>query len=280
MRLDRERSVTRLHEAAAHGHLQQVQQLLAAGVDKEARTQPTLYTPLLLAARQGHLPVVQLLVQAGADLLAHTRQHNTALHLAADCSEDAATVRYLAAQEDTNMLALNRNDSTPLALAARRRSSSKNVLPVLLKQMRETPDSEMFEDAVEHAIQKAVAAGLVENATMLMQEVGPGFAPDFQEARERDQEDVAYEATVAAWEEAWVASKDLRQLKQQRRRLQQDLAELAAAKQAFSNLIVQANARRVAVVGVHPLGHACMSSPFWSRQHFNRVASTETAGEE
>jgi hypothetical protein len=239
MRLDYEKDVTGLHQAAARGNLQQVQQLLASGADMEARTHPTRYTPLLLASRFGHLPVVQLLVQAGADTEALTRHFNTALHLAADCSEDAATVRYLATQPGTDMLAENRHGSTALELAARKPSSSQGVLHVLLTELRDKCNTELFEDAVEDAIQRAVAKGCVMNATMLMQEVGPGFAPDFQEAREHDQEDSAYQATVGAWEEAWMASRDMRQLQRERRLLQQEQAELAAAKQAFANLIVQ-----------------------------------------
>lgn len=56
-----------LHEAAKHGDLEQVRQLLAEGLAVDGQSEAG-YTPLQYAVANKHLKVVRLLVKAGADV--------------------------------------------------------------------------------------------------------------------------------------------------------------------------------------------------------------------
>jgi ankyrin repeat protein len=70
-------------EAVESGHLHEVQELLAAGVDVNAADHGTGLTPLHAAAGAGQLVMLDLLLARGADVNAADAQGQTALFLAA-----------------------------------------------------------------------------------------------------------------------------------------------------------------------------------------------------
>jgi ankyrin repeat protein len=64
-----------LHTAAGRGDLDEVNRLLGAGADPDARDDVDNATPLHFAANAGHLDVVKRLLDAGADVNAHGDDH-------------------------------------------------------------------------------------------------------------------------------------------------------------------------------------------------------------
>jgi ankyrin repeat protein len=74
-----------LIEAAFHGNLEKVQDLLSEGVPADVTT-PEKQTPLMWAAFNGHTPVVSLLLEKGASLDKQEENSRTALMYASSGS--------------------------------------------------------------------------------------------------------------------------------------------------------------------------------------------------
>lgn len=70
--------MTPLHDACLHGQLDQVEHLLDAGAEMEAKNEADM-TPLLYAARQHHIDIIRLLVNRGADVRAASMGGNNVL---------------------------------------------------------------------------------------------------------------------------------------------------------------------------------------------------------
>ena len=79
---------TALMRAAEHGHLQEVQRLLAAGADVDASDEDGM-TALMWASDNGHLAIVQKLLAAGANINASAHDGKTALMLATEFGHTA-----------------------------------------------------------------------------------------------------------------------------------------------------------------------------------------------
>jgi TPR repeat protein len=110
------REVTLLHLAAAGGHADVVEVLLAAGAGKDPRDGHGM-TPLHLAANVGCDEIVRLLVAAGADAEAReNRQGLRPIHFAAIMGHDAVIATLLEAKADKN--GLDAEGSSPLHCAA------------------------------------------------------------------------------------------------------------------------------------------------------------------
>lgn len=108
--------VALMHLAAVGDHVDAVEELLAAGADKDPRDGNGM-TPLLLAANMNCEKVVRLLVASGADREAReNRQGLRPIHFAAMMGHDAVIVALLEAQADKN--ALDSEGSSPLHYAA------------------------------------------------------------------------------------------------------------------------------------------------------------------
>jgi ankyrin repeat protein len=105
-----------LHFAAWWGHIQTVQELLAAGADVSAVASTCRVTALYLAAEDGHDGVVQLLLDNGADADAATASGSTALHVAAQCGH--AKVAKLLLSAGANVASRDAAGFTPLHIAA------------------------------------------------------------------------------------------------------------------------------------------------------------------
>ncbi len=76
------RRLDRAHVASFKGHCQEVERLLAAGADVNAKSSIGS-TALLYAADAGHYSVVKVLIAAGADVNARNNRGWTALSRAA-----------------------------------------------------------------------------------------------------------------------------------------------------------------------------------------------------
>ncbi|XP_048578543.1 ankyrin repeat and KH domain-containing protein 1 isoform X2 [Nematostella vectensis] len=107
---------TALTLAAAGGHDELVQLLLAKGSDIEHRDKKGC-TPLILSATAGHNSTVEILMEHGADIEAQSdRTKDTALSLA--CSGGRQEVVELLIAKGANFEHRNVSDYTPLSLAA------------------------------------------------------------------------------------------------------------------------------------------------------------------
>lgn len=106
-----------LLEAAATGEIDQVQQLLASGVDVGSRVRGD-GTALIVASRAGHLPVVEALLAAGADADQSSRGDGNPLIAAAMAGHADIAERLLVAGADID--AVVAGDETALINAARR----------------------------------------------------------------------------------------------------------------------------------------------------------------
>ncbi len=112
-----------LHEAAAHGHKNVAELLLANGANVNAQGMQYGYTPLHFAARHGHKDVAELLLANKADANAKNLgtcsldSNDTPLHEAAAGGHRDVAELLLANGADVN--AKGHNDRTPLHYAAR-----------------------------------------------------------------------------------------------------------------------------------------------------------------
>ncbi|CAK9093086.1 Ankyrin repeat domain-containing protein 1 [Durusdinium trenchii] len=104
-----------LHRAAFNGEIDEVERLLRAGLDIEAKDN-RVDTPLHLAAGYGHLTVVDRLIAAGAVLEATGRFGATPLHWAAVAGHWEVAQRLIEARADLE--AKDHSGRTPLHRAA------------------------------------------------------------------------------------------------------------------------------------------------------------------
>ena len=105
---------TALIRAAQHGHLQEVQRLLAAGANVNA-TSNCRTTTLMFAIINGHLAIVQKLLAAQANVNATNNSGFTALMFAAEKGHLAIVQQLLDAHANVN--ASDHNGKTALMLA-------------------------------------------------------------------------------------------------------------------------------------------------------------------
>jgi ankyrin repeat protein len=110
-----EEGQTALFVAAKQGHAKNVQSLIQAGSDIEARS-ATGQTPLIVAAEDGQADVVRLLVRNGADTRAKDRAGNTALHHAVT-HQNIEITKALLAVKDVGVDEANAEGWLPLHLA-------------------------------------------------------------------------------------------------------------------------------------------------------------------
>ncbi len=114
-----EQQERRLFNAAEHGNIEVVRDLLAQGVNPNKKYHYGK-TPLHLAAQNGHTGIVQELLARGAKINATDldfSKHWTALHYAAQ-NGHAETVQVLASAPGINLHAKDAREQTPLHLAA------------------------------------------------------------------------------------------------------------------------------------------------------------------
>ena len=109
---------TLLHNAASHGRIDVVRQLLEQGENIEARRGDNGSTPLHTAARGGHTEVVRLLLERGANIEAMTTSHGATPLDSAVWKGHTDVVRLLL-EKGANIEATRSDDgSTPLDSAA------------------------------------------------------------------------------------------------------------------------------------------------------------------
>ncbi|XP_049769506.1 GA-binding protein subunit beta-2-like [Schistocerca cancellata] len=120
---------TALHVAAAGGHVAAASCLVGAGAEVDARTSWEQSTPLHWAAESGHAGVVRLLVGASADPNARDRWGRTPLHWAAVGGQAEAAAELLLAGADRG--ARDVDGRTPLDVA---RNYRKQQLVDMLTQ--------------------------------------------------------------------------------------------------------------------------------------------------
>ena len=90
--------VTRLFEAAWHGHLAALTCLISAGANIDKPSGPEGCSPLMIAAHRGHTAVVDALLEAGADATLVDDDGDSALDLADDPDVRRALRRALRAR--------------------------------------------------------------------------------------------------------------------------------------------------------------------------------------
>ena len=112
---DMRNNFTGIHMAANNGHLDVVRLLLEARTDKDAALQNGA-TALHIASERGHLDVARLLLEAGADKVAVMQDGATALHMAAQ--HGRLDVVRLLLKAGANKVAAMNDGATALHLAA------------------------------------------------------------------------------------------------------------------------------------------------------------------
>ena len=96
--LEKGAGVAELEEAAAFGDLEQVKELVEAGVNLNGKNRVTGVSPLIAAAVNGQIEVVKYLLGKGADVNAKTHRGFTALMGASANADNAALVKLLIAK--------------------------------------------------------------------------------------------------------------------------------------------------------------------------------------
>jgi len=114
--MDSLEGLTLLHAAAAGGHTDVAEYLIAEGFEATATTEDNKTTPLHLAAASGHEEVATLLIDKGANVNAEDRRGRTPLYLAAQDGDIEVAQALLAEGADPNQE--NSNGATPLQVAA------------------------------------------------------------------------------------------------------------------------------------------------------------------
>jgi ankyrin repeat protein len=122
LRAPGEAGSTRLHQAAANGHLKAASFLLDHGIEADVR-KASGHTPLYDAALNGRKAMAELLISRGADPNATTRAGSSPLHIAA--SQGHRAVAEVLLKNSSEIDARTRDGSTPLLLAV-----SKNQVHV------------------------------------------------------------------------------------------------------------------------------------------------------
>jgi ankyrin repeat protein len=108
---------TPLHWAAAGGHKDVAELLLANGADVDAKDDNGV-TPLYTAATKGYKGVAELLLANGADVNAKTHRGYTPLHTAASHNQKEMAALLLA--KGANVNAISEQGVTPLRIANRK----------------------------------------------------------------------------------------------------------------------------------------------------------------
>ncbi len=106
---------TPLHDAAANGHSEIADMLVAAGADVDATDILFGETPLHRASRQKSTAIIEVLIRRGAMVNARDKEGETPLHQAAEHGHKGI-VRILV-DNKADLCARNKNGRTPLGLA-------------------------------------------------------------------------------------------------------------------------------------------------------------------
>jgi ankyrin repeat protein len=109
--------LTLLHAAAAGGHADIVEFLIAEGFEATATTEDDETTPLYLAAISGHKEVAELLIANGADVNAEGKYAATPLHMAAVNGHRFIADLLIEAGAEVNAQKNNKWGETPLHYA-------------------------------------------------------------------------------------------------------------------------------------------------------------------
>jgi len=109
--------LTLLHAAAAGGHTDVVEFLIAKGLEATATTEDDETTPLYLAALSGHKEVAELLIANGADLNQENSNGATPLHVAAVNDHRPISELLIEAGAEVNAQKNNKWGETPLHYA-------------------------------------------------------------------------------------------------------------------------------------------------------------------
>jgi len=116
-RVDSLEGLTLLHAAAAGGHTDVVEFLIAEGFEATATTEDYETTPLHLAALSGHKEAAELLIDKGADLNQENSNGATPLHVAAGNGHRPIAELLIEAGAEVNAQKNNKWGETPLHYA-------------------------------------------------------------------------------------------------------------------------------------------------------------------
>lgn len=152
--LPRNDGATPLHIAAKSANHTALKVLLAAGANREARTEEG-ETPLHWAVRAGDLKAVELLLQMKANPHAQNEQGKTALHFAAERGQ--AAIAKLLLEHKVNPNCQDRMGETPLLLAVEE-GHHETVLTMLQCEADPTIENLQGESSLEIASEKGLKA--------------------------------------------------------------------------------------------------------------------------
>jgi len=124
-----------IFQAAAHGNIARVQELLDGGVDVNVQDQAN-WTPLLLAAMYCHEELVHLLIEQGADVNARTYTNANVLQIVINCypinAMQKLRIMRLLIEKGADVNAQDENNNTPLHFAACMEHAT--FIPLLLQK--------------------------------------------------------------------------------------------------------------------------------------------------
>jgi 7,8-dihydropterin-6-yl-methyl-4-(beta-D-ribofuranosyl)aminobenzene 5'-phosphate synthase len=129
-----------IHEAAAQGQLQTVQQLLESNPELATELSERGFTALHLATNGGHIDVMKLLLDTGAEINAGDRDGDAPVHWAAYAGQDEALQLLL--QRKVDRKARNRRGWTALMWTAARGHTSTAELLISAGLAVNTSDSQ------------------------------------------------------------------------------------------------------------------------------------------